>query len=264
MYQIHFERSAISPGDCISNAWSLVQRNFWLYIGMGLITILLLTCLPLVNLFLMGPILGGFYYVVLKDMRNEPIEFGMLFKGFEKFVPLMVIGLIQALPGVIFQVLRFTLDLGQIFVNRGSSRGSSQFLNRIDSPDLAAAGISITIIIVGIIAMIIGIIWVIIFFFAIPLALEHDELGPIDAIKLSAKAAFANAGGIIVYYILAGLIGLLGVIALCLGYFIAIPVIYAGLAFAYRQVFPIIEREINYAPPPPSAYGGFGSFGNGQ
>ena len=97
-----------------------------------------------------------------------------------------------------------------------------------------------------------------IFFFAIPLILERD-LGVFDAIKFSAKAAFSNLGGLIVLMILGGLVGILGVLALCLGIFVAIPVIYAANAFAYRQVFPLIEQNFNLAPPPPTEYGNFGS-----
>ena len=64
--------------------------------------------------FIIGPILGGVYYVVLRDMRGEPVDFGMMFKGFDKFVPLMVIGLIQAIPEIIGQGLRVAGQFAQI------------------------------------------------------------------------------------------------------------------------------------------------------
>ena len=256
MNDLEFERSAISPGDCIGNAWSLVSNKFWLYIGIGLVTLIMIGCIPIVNLFLIGPVLGGFYYVVLRDMRGEPIDFGMLFKGFEKFVPLMVVGLIQAIPGVIFQIFRFTVDIAQILGTSGSSRGT--FLQS-NSPEFGIAqGLSVVMIFLVIGFVIFSIIWNLIFFFAIPLILEHD-LGVFDAIKLSAKAAFSNLGGLIFLMILGALVGLLGVLALCVGIFVAIPVIYAANAFAYRQVFPLIEQSFNLAPPPPTEYGNFGS-----
>ena len=146
MNDLEFERSAISPGDCIGNAWSLVSNKFWLYIGIGLVTLIMIGCIPVVNLFLIGPVLGGFYYVVLRDMRGEPVDFGMLFKGFEKFVPLMAVGLIQAIPGIIFQILRFTTDIAQILSTRGgASRGT--FLQS-NSPEFGLAqGLSAVIIV---------------------------------------------------------------------------------------------------------------------
>jgi hypothetical protein len=89
MYGTQYQKGAIDAGGCVSQAWELVKRNFGLYIGAGLVTILLISCIPFVNFFLIGPMMGGFAYIVLRDLRNEPIDFGMLFKGFEKFVPLM-------------------------------------------------------------------------------------------------------------------------------------------------------------------------------
>jgi uncharacterized membrane protein len=84
-----------------------------------------------------------------------------------------------------------------------------------------------------------------------------------DAIKLSIKAATANVGGIIVLFIFEFLVALLGVVMCFLGLiFISIPVIYAANAFAYRQVFPLMQQNFNnMMPPPPNAYGS--SFGTG-
>lgn len=262
MNNFEFERSAISPGDCIGNAWGLVTGKFWLYIGLGLVTMIMIGCIPLVNLFLLGPVVGGFYFVVLRDMRGEPVDFGMLFKGFEKFVPLMVIGLIQSIPGVIFQIIRFSVDIAQIFsgINRGGSSRGTFYQSGLPEFGISE-GLSIFMIVFALLFMIFSILWNIVFAFAIPLALEKD-LGAIEAIKLSAKAAFSNIGGLILLMILGVLAGILGVLALCVGIFVAIPVIYAANAFAYRQVFPLIERNFNFTPPPPNAYGS--NFGSGM
>lgn len=248
---------AISPGDCIGNAWELVKRNLGLYIGMGLITLILIGCIPIINFFLIGPVLAGFYYVVLRDMRDEPVDFGMMFKGFEKFVPLMLIGLIQSIPGVIFQILQLTIDVARLVNLPRTGSGGVDFFQGGNSE--IATGLMILGIVVGLVFFVIMIFWTIAFQFAIPLAMEHD-LGVVDAIKLSAKGGFSNFGGIIVLYILGGLVGLLGFLALCLGYFVAVPVIYAAFAFAYRQVFPAaFEQQFNMTPPPPTAYGDFGT-----
>ncbi|MEP6789680.1 MAG: hypothetical protein ABJB40_14670, partial [Acidobacteriota bacterium] len=106
------------------------------------------------------------------------------------------------------------------------------------------------------------IVWWAVFFFAIPLAIEHD-MSPIDAIKLSARAAMANIGGLIVLFLLEILIVLAGVVLLCVGAFlISLPVLYVTHAFVYRQVFPLIERNFNLDPPSPMAYGS--NFGSGM
>ena len=182
----------------------------------------------------------------------------MMFKGFEKFVPLMVIGLIQAIPGVIAQILRFTVNIGQLGLNGGRSR-DAEFFMASDKDFALAGGIVIIAVIVGLVFMVFALVWWMIFFFAIPLAMEHD-LGPVDAIKLSAQASMANIGGLLVLLILSILVALLGVLMCGIGVIlISTPIIYIANAFVYRQVFPYVEQQFNMAPPPPATYGDFGS-----
>ena len=261
MTNLQFETGAINPTDCIGNAWTQVTAKFGMYLGMGLVTLILVSCIPLISMFLLGPVVGGFYYVALKDMRGEPVEFGMLFRGFDKFVPLMVIGLIQSIPAVIFQIIRFVGNIAQFAssTSTGSQRGD---FFQPSAADLGLGqGIGIAMVLVAIVFAIISIVWAIALQFAIPIALEND-IGAIEAIKLSISAATSNLGGLIVLIILAVLVGLLGMLALCIGLFVAIPVIWVANAFAYRQVFPLIERNLNFNPPPPNAYGG--NFGSGM
>jgi len=257
MTSINYERGAINPGDCVSNAWTQVTAKFGLYLGMGLVAMLLISCVPILNIFLMGPVMGGFYYVALKDMRGEPIEFGMLFRGFDKFVPLMVIGIIQSIPSIILQIVQTVGDVASL-VGSGASRRGDFYQSRDASEFGLAGGLMIFAIVVGVIVFVLFIAWYIAFKFAIPIAMEHDvSIG--EAISLSFKAAFSNIGGLIVMLILSILIAIAGVLALCIGIFVAVPVLFVADAFAYRQVFPIIEQRMNFDPPPPTAYGDFNS-----
>ena len=250
-----FYPSAINAGDCVSNAWNLVKQNYGMYLGIALVGMILSGCIPCVSLFLVGPILGGIFYVLLREMRGEPVEFGMMFKGFEKFVPLMVIGLIQAIPEIIGQILRVVVQVGNFSLSGGRDKDFQFFAP--NGPELLASGLVVVVAIIALVLIVFGIAWRVLLFFAIPIALERD-LGPVEAMKLSAKAAMSNIGGLIVLFIFEFLIALLGIIALCIGIFFVIPIIYAANAFAYRQVFPLIQQKFNMSPPPPNAYGDFG------
>ena len=253
MTNIQYLSGAINPGDCIGNAWTLVTRRFWLYVGVALVTMLLIGCIPFVGSLLFGPVLGGFYYLVLRDMRDEPVDFGMMFKGFEKFLPLMLAGLVQAAPSLIATVLQYTVDIARL-IGGGERGGDINFYQ--SGNDALFAGLSAGILIVVIALSLIGIVWSVAFSFAVPLILEHD-LGVVDALLTSAKAALSNVGGMIVLIILEMLVAILGIIALCIGIFVAIPVVYAANVFAYRFVFPYFDRPgFNMSPPPPSEYGG--------
>lgn len=257
MFSTQYQKGAIDPGGCVSQAWELVKRNFGLYIGVGLVTMILISCIPFVNFFLLGPMMGGFAYIVLRDLRNEPIDFGMLFKGFEKFVPLMVLGLIQAVPGILFQIFQYAVDISSFLTGRGSS--SPDFYQGTD-PGLSAlqTGAITGIVIVFIGYMVFQMIWNAALTFAIPLVVERNtSIG--EAITLSLGAVFSNLGGLIVLVILNALVGLLGVLACGVGIIVALPVTFAAYVIAYRQVFPSFEgSSVNTSPPPPDAYGNFG------
>ena len=246
MNSVTYLSGAINPGDCISNAWTLVTRRFWLYIGVGLVTMLLIACVPIVSSLLLGPVLGGFYYLVLRDARDEPVDFGMMFKGFEKFLPLMLAGLVQSAPSIIAAIFQYTVDLARVV---GSSRGGN-------GNEAVFAGLSAGVLVVVMILSLFGIVWSVALSFAVPLILEHD-LAVVDALLTSAKAAANNVGGLIVLIILEALVAILGMVALCIGLFVALPVIYAANVLAYRMVFPYSFRpDRNPNPPPPSEYGG--------
>jgi len=261
MTNIQFQSGAIDAGVCVSSAWEQVKQNYGFYLGMTVVAIVLTGCIPCLNIFLLGPILGGVFYVALRDMRQEPVDFGMMFKGFEKFVPLMVVGLIQAIPGIIGQFLQFGFRLGELGLGGRSSTGGDYDFFQASDPDLAiAGGLVFVVVIVAFVFMIFSLAWWAVFFFAIPLAMEYD-LGPMDAIKLSARAAMNNIGGLILLLIFQMLIGLLGVLMCVIGIFlISVPIMYVANAIAYRQVFPSSpQNNFKMAPPPPSAYGNFGS-----
>lgn len=261
MTHLEFQRGAISAGDCYGNAWTMVTGKFGLYLGVGILTMIMIGCIPLVSLFLVGPVMGGFYFLALRDMRGEPVDFGMMFKGFERFLPLMVIGLIQSIPGVIFQIIRFSMNIAEI-LSTGATRGRSTTFFQSDIPNFGLAeGFGIVMVFVALAFGLISIVWQIALQFAIPIALEND-IGVIEAIKLSMSAAVSNLGGMILMIIFAILVAILGTLALCVGLFVAIPVIWVASAFAYRQVFPLIEQNIKMSPPPPSAYGS--NFGSGM
>lgn len=256
---IQFNRGAIDAGSAVSQAWEMVKANYGIFLGVSVVAIVLSGCVPCVSLFVMGPVLAGVYYFVLRVYSGEPVEFGMMFKGFEKFVPLMVIGIVQSIPEIIGQGLRLGANIGQIGLDSSRGGRNGQFFQSSGDPNIfagLAAGVLIIIMIVAVVFILFAIVWRFLLFFALPLAFERD-LGAVDAMKLSAQAAMANVGGIIVLFIFEFLIAILGMIMCGIGLLlVSIPVIYAANAIAYRMVFPKQEDNFNYNPPPPTAYQG--------
>jgi uncharacterized membrane protein len=260
MNNIQFYSGAIDAGECVSNGWNLVKPNYWMYFGITLLAVILISCIPCLNFFLIGPVGVGVYYVLLKGMRHESVDFGMMFKGFEKFVPAMVVGVIQSLPGIIWTGIDYGANIASLVGGSANNGGFGNFY-QADAFELPIlAGITAAYVVLGLVFAVVSVIWGVTFIFALPLLAEHD-LSPIDALKLSARAAWSNIGGIVLLIVIQALIALAGVFALCIGVFFVIPILYAATAFAYRQVFPFSDRPMNFTPPPPTEYGT--SFGRG-
>jgi uncharacterized membrane protein len=258
---IPFNSGAIRAGECISSGWDLIKDNYWLFLGIVLLGAVISGCIPCVSLFFIGPVAVGIYICMFTRMRGQPVEFGMMFKGFEKFVPAMVLGLIEALPGIVAQVVRLGVQFGDIGSRRG--RGGYNFFAQSDMGPALAGGILIIAIIVGIGFFLFAIAWQITFKFALPILTENSDMGIGDVIKLSARAGWSNIGGIIVLVIFQALVVLIGVLALCIGVLFVIPIIWASNAVAYRMVFPESPQGgVYHEPPRPDYYGG--SFGQGQ
>jgi uncharacterized membrane protein len=259
MTNIQYYKGAIDPSGCVSNAWNLIKPNYGMYLGIAVLAFVLVSCIPCLNILLMGPITAGVYYVLLRDMRGEPVDFGMMFKGFEKFGQTLAVGAVIAVPGIIWQIFDFFANVSSTLLQATGTTGGGGDFYQSGSDVAIAGGFLAAYLIFVAIYMVFAIVWSISFVFAIPLVIEHN-IGPIEALKLSAKAAWSNVGGIIVLSILIWAIMVVGVLALCIGWIFALPIVTSSFAFAYRQVFPAIHAPTTYtAPPPPSEYGN--SFG---
>src|SRR4026209_1963690 len=100
--QIVFRRNAVEPVQCIKDAWALIRDQYWLFVGMATVGLLIGSAVPLG--ILVGPMMCGLYMAFFKRMRNEPFEFGLLFKGFDFFGPSVVATLLHVIPILIVVV----------------------------------------------------------------------------------------------------------------------------------------------------------------
>ena len=265
-----YYKGAIDATGCISNAWEMIKPNYWLFFAVSLVAALIVGAVAyipfaggIISAILAAPVMGGVYYIALRAMRGEPVEFGMMFKGFEKAGPLFLIGAISALPTIIFTILDIFLRTSEVLVRAIlGSRQVNQFQS--GTTDIAIAGGMITlIVIIVVVYFLFSILWGITFAFAVPIAMDQN-VDAITAIKLSAKSSWSNFGGGLVLMILSGLMLFGGVIVCCIGLFFVLPIVEVAWAFAYRQVFPDLgpSPAYRYEPPSPDAYQG--SFGQGM
>ncbi len=241
---IQFNSGAISAGECISKGWEVLKPNYFMFFAIAMIA-LVLGCIPIISWVLIGPIVVGIYTAMLKQYGGEKPDFGMFGAGFAKFMPATIVGILLILPGILLNSYNLVLRLIQLLA--------------IFNPNELTAGaafiFAIVSFLINIIALIASLIFAILFTFALPLVAETD-LSAFDALKLSAKAGMANVGGMILLYIILGLILIGGALACGIGLFFVIPIVYAALTVAYRQVFPMGSHDRqNINPPAPENYG---------
>jgi uncharacterized membrane protein len=212
--------------------WSLIKGQYWLFLGITFVGILVGSVGPMA--ILMGPMMCGIYLCLLARMRGEPVSFELLFKGFDYFVQSLIATLIQVLPVMLllipFYVIFFIMFMSKLNTPRGRSRGAPPDPAEI-YPMFILMGVLVLV------AILAGALIGAFFIFTYPLIVER-RLAALDAIKMSFRAVMANLGGILGLMALNMLMGFAGLLLCYVGALLLMPVHYAAWAVAYRQVFP--------------------------
>ena len=237
---IEFRRNAVEPMECIKAGWSLIKDQYWLFVGMTAVGVMIGSVVPLG--LLMGPMMCGLYLALLQTRRGQPIEFGILFKGFDYFGDSVIATLIHMIPIVVVFVPSYILFYVGLFVIMGQQGGE---------PNSAALlGFFGFFAVFWLIMMVILIALSVVFTFAYPLIVDR-RLSGIEAVKLSIKAALANFWRLLGLLLMTGFLSFVGVLCCYIGVFFAMPVGFAAIATAYEQVFGLGEFQPNLPPPPP-------------
>jgi hypothetical protein len=241
MQEAEFTRGQIRPIECVKEAWALIKDDYWLLFAISIVGALIGGISMYV---LIGPMICGIFLCYLRKIDGGPVVFDDLWKGFRYFWRSLLVTILIVVPIVIYVLVTFmTLYLPIIMKAVGGSRVS-------DDEMLTAffVGLAIDAIIA------IGMVFVhSLLIFSFPLIVDRG-LSSWNAIKLSARAAFANIGGIGGMIVVNFLMALAGELAFCIGIYLVIPVVTAANLVAYRKVFP--KRPISFDPPPPTAYQG--------
>src|SRR2546422_6252409 len=117
-----FNHGVVSPIECLNAGWATIKDRYWLFLGMTLVATLIGGAVPIV---LVGPMMCGLYMCLLAKMRGEPIEFGLLFKGFDYFVPALVAAAFQIVPDLELVVLGDVFFFAFTFAVMPPGRGES-------------------------------------------------------------------------------------------------------------------------------------------
>jgi hypothetical protein len=238
---IEFRRNAVEPMECLRAGWNLIKNQYWLFVGMTAVGVLIGSIVPLG--ILMGPMMCGLYLALLQTRRGQPIEFGTLFKGFDYFGDSVVATLIHMIPVVVIFVPSYLLFYVGLFVMMGRQGGEP-------NPG-AMLGFFGFFALFWLVMIVILIVVSVVFTFAYPLIVDR-RLSGVEAVKLSVKAALANFWRLVGLLLMTGLMSFVGVLFCYVGAFLVMPLSFAAIATAYEQVFGLGEFQPNLPPPPPT------------
>ena len=241
-----FNVGVIGPVECLKESWELIKDEYWLILGVTFVGLMVGGTVPIV---LMGPMMCGMYLCLLTKMRRQPVDFGLLFKGFDYFGQSVIASLLQMIPAVIILVPFYIIFLVIMFAMMPSGRG------RVDPDESAAFAFAffafyiIFILVIVAVALVIHIF----FMFSYPLIVDRNLSG-VEAVKLSIKAGKANFGGLLGLMFLNMGLGILGALACYVGAFFVMPITFTSYAVAYRRIFPEMPQTFPSPPPPPQTW----------
>ena len=239
MQDLTFQTGKIKPVECYKEAWKLIKDQYWMAFAVVLVGLIVGSLLWIV---LMGPMLCGVYMVLFdKYDEGKPLNFDKLFKGFDHFLPSLMLCLIIMVPMVVMIFIMYIPMIGMALAGPNLSETELLgFLGVVVAVEMIFAILMVTIH------------SLLLFSFQL---LVDKKVGAWDSIKLSAKAVWNNKGGV------GGLMGvgfvvvLIGYLMLCIGVYLTLPLIFAANVVAYRKVFQK-TFELRNNPPPPNVYQG--------
>ena len=222
----------VKPVLCLQTGWSLIKEQYWLFLGITALGLIVGSMGPLG--ILLGPMMCGIYLCLFARLRGERVGFELLFKGFDYFAQSLIATLVQAVPVLLLLLPVYALFFIQFMSKMGGARTRSRGAS-VDPSALYSmfAMMGVLVLVVMLVSLAIGAF----FIFTYPLIVDR-KLAALDALRTSVKAVLANLGGVLGLVLLTTLFSIIGLFFCYVGAFLVLPVSFAAWAVAYRQVFP--------------------------
>ena len=232
--QIEFRTDRVRSREMFSAARKLMSGHFWIMVGICLLGLIVGVVAPFGVL--MGPMMCGIFMCWFAIMRNEKPTFSLLFEGFDVFMESLVAMLIQLGISMLTMVLAFVvMAVGGVALLAVAGAGGGQPGGNAG----AAMGLLTIGAFVFFYGLIIGesILVGALFAFAWPL-IEDYRLSGLEAVKLSARAAWANLGNVFRLMILNVVVVAVAAVFCYLPVFLVFPIVFGSQAVLYRRIFP--------------------------
>jgi len=221
MAYTEFKTGVIKPVEVYREAWDMIKGQYWVIWAVTVVGLLVGSVVPIV---LIGPMMCGIYLVLLQTFEGRTVDFSQLFKGFDYFLPGLIVALFVTVPTII---LIFSIYVPMMAL-------------AIAGPRLSESEVIAAIVGIVVVETVIAIFMVCLhtlLFFAFPLIVDR-KLSAMDAMKTSASAVWQNLSGVVGLFVVGFGVAIVGYAMLCIGIYLVLPLIIAANVVAYRKVFP--------------------------
>ncbi|MCB1237762.1 MAG: DUF4339 domain-containing protein [Verrucomicrobiae bacterium] len=224
------EDYTVPIGECIGRAWETLTANFWPVVGVNalvFVSYMAMSFLPIVGNFaglVQMPLFAGLNLYMLHHIRGQRPELGVAFSGFNHFLHLFLLGLISGL------IMMVAVAPGAVLAVLGGMG-----LDKASGDELP--GVAITMLSVGAVLVFIPLVYLqTAWMFAVILCIDHKlEFWP--SMQISMKAVSKHFFQCLGFSIVLGLLAMVGVIALCLGFFVTMPLTLLAMMHLYEHIF---------------------------
>ena len=226
-------------GGCVSRGWELLKNNFGVLFVAALIYnlieggIALFGIIPIIgplfslaNMLVVGPLMGGLFYVFLQTIRGRPASAGDVFMGFRKafaqlflgyLVPALLAGLCLIPAGIVAAIFILPIISAHTPANPSTEV-------------LVIIGAAVLICLLAVCFLTIN--WV----FALPLIMDK-QMDFWTAMKTSWKMVRKHWWQVFGLMVLVGLLNVAGMLACCVGLLFTMPIGLGAWMYAYETIF---------------------------
>lgn len=213
------------------------QKDALAWIGVTILLFLIMLALAFIPLLgnlasqiLMPVFMGGLMLGCKSRAEGSEFQVTHLFAGFSRHTgPLVVLGFLYLAGVIVLLILAVVL----LFVVGGAA-GIFASLGSGDPAAMAAHHDTLMLVVLVVLALYLPLLMAI--WFAPLLVVVHDA-APLDAMKLSFQGCLMNVLPFLLYGLLGLVLAIIAALPLLLGYLILVPMIYASIYAAYRDIY---------------------------
>ncbi|MFK7735200.1 MAG: hypothetical protein AB8B50_04180 [Pirellulaceae bacterium] len=215
----------IRPIELLKRSYEMVKDDYWLFLGITVVGVLLGSMVPLY--ILLGPLMVGIFICYKKLENQEKVEFADLFKGFEQFADALIATLI--LVAITFLVIIPFAILFVVALIASEAQSPNDFpitAFLVFYPLLLLLSFAVSLP----------------FIFTFQLIADR-KMTAMNAVKASFRGVIRNLGGVILFFIVLGFVSMLLALMCYFPAFLFMPISFGALFLLYRDIFGLPGQE---------------------